>query len=197
MPTTSREGSQTSRRSRADEPGICYRTSRQTGNRAHPWYGPGLAGSTDRIVTDDMDDDSAHQFAHRLDSLIRSSGKSAPQIAAEIRARAEGDISLSDSYFWQLRTGKKDPRLAVVRNIADYFDVPASYFLDEVVDDTDEAVTKQRASAGEKQVRNIAARARGLKLGTLQRITEIVEDARILDGLNGISDKHAKDANIS
>lgn len=144
-----------------------------------------------------MDDDSAHQFAHRLNRLIRSTGKSAPQIAAEIRARAEGDISLSDSYFWQLRTGKQDPRLAMVRAIADYFGVPASYFLDEVVGDTDEAVTRQPISAGEKQVRNIAARARGLKPGTLQRITEIVEDARILDGLDRISGNHGEDANTS
>ena len=104
---------------------------------------------------------------------------------------------MSDSYFWQLRTGKKDPRLAVVRVIAGYFGVPASYFLDDVVDNADTILTRQRSSASEKQVRNITARARGLKLGTLQRIAEIVEDARILDGLDGISTPRADNAHNS
>jgi transcriptional regulator with XRE-family HTH domain len=143
-----------------------------------------------------MDDNSTDRFTQRLDSLIRSSGKSAPQIAAEIRARAEGNVSLSDSYFWQLRTGKQDPRLAVVRAIADYFGVPASYFVDDVVEETDSVVARQRTSVGEKQVRKIAARARGLNLGTLQRIAEIVEDARILDGLDGLSGARAEDSNM-
>lgn len=144
-----------------------------------------------------MDGNSTDRFTQRLDSLIRSTGKSAPQIAAEIRARVEGNVSLSDSYFWQLRTGKKDPRLAVVRTIADYFGVPASYFLDDIAEERDAAVARQRASAGEKQVCKIAARARGLNLGTLQRIAEIVEDARILDGLDGISSTRTEDSNTS
>lgn len=144
-----------------------------------------------------MDDNSTDRFTQRLDSLIRSSGKSAPQIAAEIRARTEGKVSLSDSYFWQIRTGKKDPRLAMVRAIADYFGVPASYFLDDVVEGTDSAVARQRTYVGEKQVRKIAARARGLNLGTLQRIAEIVEDARILDGLDGLSGTRTEDSSMS
>jgi transcriptional regulator with XRE-family HTH domain len=137
-----------------------------------------------------MDNTSGSRFAQRLENLIRSTGKSAPQIAGEIRARSGGDASLSDSYFWQLRTGKKDPRLGVVRAIADYFGVAPSYFMDDAVEETDVALAKQRITAGERHVRNIAARARGLKLGTLQRIAEIVEDARILDGLDTMSGVH-------
>jgi transcriptional regulator with XRE-family HTH domain len=139
-----------------------------------------------------MEEPSNNEFADKLNRLIDASGKSAPQIAAEIRAAGEGKASLSDSYFWQLRTGKKDPRLGVVRLIADYFGVHASYFLDDHGDPA-EILPKLRATAGDEQVRGIATRAKGLKKGTLHRIAQIVEDARVLDGLDGLSDNHLGD----
>jgi transcriptional regulator with XRE-family HTH domain len=65
----------------------------------------------------------------------RSDGKrefSNEQVAAEIR-RTSG-VTISQSYIWQLRKGKKDnPTLKHLQALADFFGVPASYFFDSEV----------------------------------------------------------------
>jgi len=53
-------------------------------------------------------------------------------VAAEI-ARSSG-VTISQSYIWQLRKGKKDnPTLKHLQALADFFGVPAAYFFDSEV----------------------------------------------------------------
>jgi transcriptional regulator with XRE-family HTH domain len=57
------------------------------------------------------------------------------EVAALINARAteRGDkISISNVYIWQLRTGRRqNPTLEALRALAEFFDVPAAYFVDD------------------------------------------------------------------
>jgi transcriptional regulator with XRE-family HTH domain len=54
------------------------------------------------------------------------------QVAAEIGSTS--GVSISQSYIWQLRKGKKDnPTLKHLQALADFFGVPAAYFFDDEV----------------------------------------------------------------
>lgn len=106
-----------------------------------------------------------HLFATRL----RADGKehSNEQVAAAIRD--SGVVkTLSQSYIWQLRKGTKDnPTYRHLKGLADFFDVPVSYFFDdEVTDRIDEklaAMQEERrrivdlADSGEAQVMALRA----------------------------------------
>lgn len=53
-------------------------------------------------------------------------------VATEI-GRASG-VAISQSYIWQLRKGKKDnPTLKHLQALADFFGIPAAYFVDSEV----------------------------------------------------------------
>jgi transcriptional regulator with XRE-family HTH domain len=70
-------------------------------------------------------------------------------VAREI-ARISG-VSISQSYIWQLRKGRKDnPTLRHLQALAEFFGVPAAYFLD---DEVTERVNNQLTALTEEQAR--------------------------------------------
>lgn len=76
----------------------------------------------------------AEALSFLVDSCRRGDGKpySDRDIAQSLKAAGVPDSSYS--YVWMLRTGKQtDPRASVVLGLAQFFDVPAGFFLDPAV----------------------------------------------------------------
>lgn len=132
-------------------------------------------------------------FAEKLDRLFRTvhpAGRgpySYNDVAAGIRAR--GPVSISPQYLWLLRRGERDnPTIQHLEAIADFFGVPAAYFLDDakaaVVDQELETVIALRDSS----VRQVALRAAGLSPRSLDAIQEMIEQVRRLEGLGKAED---------
>ncbi|TLS43710.1 helix-turn-helix domain-containing protein [Streptomyces montanus] len=70
------------------------------------------------------------------------------QVAAAIR---DTGISISQSYIWQLRKGKKtNPTLRHMQALARFFGVPAAYFVD---DEATDRVTQQLELLAAEQAR--------------------------------------------
>ena|SRR5437764_7639340 len=86
-----------------------------------------------------MSDEGAVSFGEALSFLyenrLRDDGK--PYSDRDIsNALRKSGVDASYSYLWMLRSGKKDhPRTNVVVGLAQFFRVPAGYFLDRAVYD--------------------------------------------------------------
>jgi transcriptional regulator with XRE-family HTH domain len=127
-------------------------------------------------------------FAARLDFLIRTvrpAGRdeySYEELAAEI-ARQVG-LSISGSYIWQLRTGKKDnPTKRHIEALAGFFGVPAAYFFDDGEAERIDAELKLVAAMRDSSVRSVALRSAGLSKASLDVISAMIEQTRRLEGL--------------
>jgi transcriptional regulator with XRE-family HTH domain len=104
------------------------------------------------------------------------------QVATAIEE--SGGPTISATYLWQLRTGKRDnPTLRHLEALSGFFGVPPSYFFDEDtaarVDDQLELLVALR----DDHVRQVAVLANGLSAETLETITTMLERARQLEGL--------------
>ncbi|AGM05515.1 hypothetical protein AORI_2929 [Amycolatopsis keratiniphila] len=72
-----------------------------------------------------------HLFAH----VTRRNGTEFTYEEVASAITAEG-VTISQSYVWQLRKGKKDnPTLKHLQGLADFFGVPVTYFFNEDVSD--------------------------------------------------------------
>lgn len=112
-------------------------------------------------------DDRSHRptLADRLNHLFavvrpagRARGYSNPEVAREVSAR--GDVQISPQYLWALRNGSRDnPTLKQLEALAEFFGVPAAYFLsDERAADIDEQLSVL-AAARDADVREIMQRS--------------------------------------
>lgn len=105
------------------------------------------------------------------------------QVAKAIEER--GGPTISASYLWQLRKGLRDnPTKKHLEALADFFGVPPAYFFDETAAERIDAELDLLASMREADVRNVALRASGLSTQTLRAITDMIERARQLEGLD-------------
>lgn len=105
------------------------------------------------------------------------------QVAKAIEER--GGPTISASYLWQLRKGLRDnPTKKHLEALADFFGVPPAYFFDETAADRIDAELDLLASMRDADVRNVALRASGLSTQTLRAITDMIERARQLEGLD-------------
>lgn len=122
-------------------------------------------------------------IAHRLERLFAQTAgpQGRPVTLQEIVDRMEqrGISTMSLSYLQQLRTGQaQNPRLQHLRALADAFDVPLSYFLD------DEESTPTAEDDLTPQERTIALRVHGLSdsaLASIQSIVELARKSELLD----------------
>jgi transcriptional regulator with XRE-family HTH domain len=72
----------------------------------------------------------AFSIAEKLDRLFSQAEPSYMAVAEAIRAQQ--GVSISHTYIWQLRTGRRDnPTVAHLTALATYFGVPVAYFLDD------------------------------------------------------------------
>lgn len=100
--------------------------------------------------------------AEKLDHLLQAHGTpSLEKVAQAILER--GGPTVSASYLWLLRTGKKDnPTLKHVTALATYFGVPPAYFFDDALTEQDEADPELVVALRGPGIRALAVRAAGL-----------------------------------
>jgi transcriptional regulator with XRE-family HTH domain len=130
--------------------------------------------------------EAAPSLAERLDRLFRTvhpGGRGEytyEEVAAAIRDQG---TMISHTYVWQLRKGIRDnPTKRHLEGLAQFFGVPASYFLDEDTSEVDAQLELLTALRG-SQVRTMALRAADLSPQGLAAIQAMVEHARSLEGL--------------
>lgn len=102
------------------------------------------------------------------------------QVAAAISAKGE---SISQSYIWQLRKGKKDnPTYKHLQALAQFFGVPAAYFFDDAVTDRVDAQLEQIKAqqarldqiASDNQAQLMAMRAGELSPQRRQQVMDLL-----------------------
>lgn len=103
---------------------------------------------------------------------------------------ASGGPTISATYLWQLRYGKRDnPTMQHLEALSAFFGVPAMYFFD---DETTERVNAQLelvAALRDAQVRGLLLRTSGLSPQGLAALTDMADHVRRLEGLPDEADE--------
>jgi transcriptional regulator with XRE-family HTH domain len=103
------------------------------------------------------------------------------EVASAIR-EAGGEIS--STYIWQLRKGLKDnPTLKHLEALAQFFGVPAAYFVDDATAVKVSGELETLALLKDVAARRIGLRAVGLSERSQQTVAEMLERVRELEGL--------------
>lgn len=136
-----------------------------------------------------MSDTTRDTLAGKLEYLfetVRPRGRDSytnEEVASEIARR--GGPTISASYIWSLRTGKKDnPTKRHLEALAGFFGVSPSYFFSSEDSERIEAELGLLTAMRDADVRAVALRSSGLSTETLQTIRGFVERARALEGLS-------------
>lgn len=131
-------------------------------------------------------------LADRLDRLFRTvhpkdRGPFTPaEVAGEIN-KAAGERVISSTYVWQLRTGRRDnPTQKHLSALAAFFGVSPMYFFDEAETGRDAVGPDLVAALKDDDVREMALRAAGLSDRSLRAIRDMIESARVVEGLPSV-----------
>ena len=128
-------------------------------------------------------------LAQRLDHLFRTvhpkdRGPYTPAEVADAINAAAGERVVSGTYLWLLRTGQRDnPTMKHLIAIARFFAVPPTYFFPDDSLDENAVPAELAAALGDAQVREMALRAAGLSDRSLKAITDMIKNARSVEGL--------------
>lgn len=115
----------------------------------------------------------------------RSRGPYSNQEAARSIQENQG-LSLSGTYLWMLRNGRRDnPSMQVVAGIAAFFGVPVGYFFDEEVTRRVDAQLELLSTMADAGVRTLATRAADLSPRGLVAIRDMIEHWRSAEGVSG------------
>ncbi|GGW82104.1 hypothetical protein GCM10010503_69240 [Streptomyces lucensis JCM 4490] len=125
----------------------------------------------------------AERLNHLFATVRRDDGleHSNEQVAAAI---ARAGVTISQSYIWQLRKGKKgNPTIKHLQALADFFGVPVSYFLDDDVacrvNGQLEAIRAEQArlaeALGRGEVRVMAMRAGELSPERRKQVMDLLD----------------------
>jgi len=118
-------------------------------------------------------------IAAKLDRLfqqVRPSGQGEASYMAVAEAiRADQGISISHTYIWQLRTGRRtNPTVQHLTALAKYFGVPVAYFLDDAEAERINDQLELLQTLRDAQVTEIALRAADVSERSREAIGEIV-----------------------
>lgn len=138
-----------------------------------------------------MEDDQSPTFAQLLDHLFRTVHPPSrgpytyAEVAEGIREAATGEgRGVTASAIQQLRTGaKRNPTRHTIKALADFFGVPAGYFVDSAAAERTKAEIGLLAAMRDQDVRKVALRANGLSVDSLKMLSTVIEQARKLEGL--------------
>jgi transcriptional regulator with XRE-family HTH domain len=126
-------------------------------------------------------------FAEKLNRLfatIHPRGRGEYTLEEVSNELAQRGVSISHTYIWQLRTGRRtNPSLQVIDALAEFFGVPPSYFFDEAAARRIDAQLEVVAALSDTAVRQLALRAADLSPASLQSLADLVERLRQLEGL--------------
>ncbi|TJZ44218.1 hypothetical protein FCH28_31455 [Streptomyces piniterrae] len=118
------------------------------------------------------------------------------KLAREIGETTGGAIS--GTYLWELATGRKrNVTLEQLDVLAQFFDVPSEYFLNDDVAERVNSQLKLLGALRDTRVRNLALRAEGLSPQTLDVLLTMVDEARRLHHLPAPADVDDGDTNRS
>ncbi|MFE5536916.1 helix-turn-helix domain-containing protein [Streptomyces sp. NPDC056519] len=138
-----------------------------------------------------VEDDRPPTFAQLLDHLFRevhppSRGPyTYAEVAEGIRRASTGEgRGVTASAVQQLRTGtKRNPTRHTIKALADFFGVPAGYFVDRAAAERTRAEIDLLSALRDGDVRKVALRASGLSSDSLKMVSTVIEHARKLEGL--------------
>ncbi|MEU0843946.1 helix-turn-helix domain-containing protein [Streptomyces sp. NPDC005962] len=122
---------------------------------------------------------------NRLFEIVHPADRG-PFSNAEVAARLQeaGGETVSGTYLWQLRNGKRDnPTKRHLEALATFFGVPVSYFFDDGAAaqvDQELATIRNMRDAG---VERVALRAVGLSGKSMEAVVAMIERVRELEGL--------------
>ncbi|OBK58456.1 XRE family transcriptional regulator [Mycobacterium colombiense] len=128
------------------------------------------------------------ELASRLSKLfevMRKAGTAPLSNAAAAAAiTKKTGVSISPAYLWQLRSGvKRNPTVAHLRAIADFFGVPASYLIDRDPDQKIDAQLTLMQALRDVGVRDLAVRTSGLTPQAITSLAAMVDEVRKLQDL--------------
>jgi transcriptional regulator with XRE-family HTH domain len=117
-------------------------------------------------------------LADKIDRLFASIRANGREYTYEEVARGCGELSggtFSKTYLWQLRTGQRDnPTKRHLEALAAFFQVPVSYFFDEVLAERIDAQLGIASAMKDAQIRDIALRAMQLDDAGRRSLAQIV-----------------------
>nr|WP_205862700.1 helix-turn-helix domain-containing protein [Planosporangium thailandense] len=89
--------------------------------------------------------------------------------------REQQGISISHTYIWQLRTGRRDnPTIQHLTALATFFGVPVAYFLDDVESRRIDGQLELLGTLRDAKVTEIALRAADISPSTRETVAEII-----------------------
>jgi transcriptional regulator with XRE-family HTH domain len=128
-------------------------------------------------------------LADKLDHLFHQvhPGHRGPYSNDEVAAaisNGDPENSISGTYIWQLRKGKRtNPRFKHLEMLANFFGVPLAYFFDEHEAARINQELELLAAMRDGGVRQIAMRMHGLSPESLRPLADLIEQLRRLQGL--------------
>lgn len=133
----------------------------------------------------------AEKLDHLFATVHPAKGEYTHQQVA-VAIEAAGGATISATYVWQLRNGKRDnPTMRHLEALSAFFGVPPTYFFD------DEAAAsidvELLTSLRDASVRQLALRASGRSKDSVGAIVDMVDRLRVLEGLSSTSAKSTSD----
>jgi transcriptional regulator with XRE-family HTH domain len=121
----------------------------------------------------------AFSIAAKLDRLFRQvhppGQPECSYMAVADAIRAGQGITISHTYIWQLRTGRRNnPTVAHLTALAQFFGVPVAYFLDDAVAAKIDDQLELLGTLRDAQVTEIALRTADVSASSREAIGEIV-----------------------
>jgi ESX-1-secreted protein regulator len=127
----------------------------------------------------DGEQSSRFSIAEKLDRLfqrVRPAGQGEYSHSAVAEAiREQQGISISHTYIWQLRTGRRDnPTIQHLTALATFFGVPVAYFLDDEETRKIDSELELLAALRDTGVTEIALRAADLSPSSRETISNMI-----------------------
>ncbi|MET0233297.1 MAG: helix-turn-helix domain-containing protein [Kibdelosporangium sp.] len=127
----------------------------------------------------DGEQNARFSIAEKLDRLfqrVRPAGQGEYSHSAVAEAiREQQGISISHTYIWQLRTGRRDnPTIQHLTALATFFGVPVAYFLDDEETKKIDSELELLAALRDTGVTEIALRAADLSPGSRETISNMI-----------------------
>jgi transcriptional regulator with XRE-family HTH domain len=126
-------------------------------------------------------------LASRLDLLFRTvhpagHGPYTPAEAAAAMNASEGAETISATYLWQLKTGRRDnPTYKHLIALARFFGVSPTFFFPDSETGRGDVPAEVKLALQDDSIRQIALRAAGLSERSLAVIADMVSNARTLE----------------
>ena len=130
----------------------------------------------------------AFSIAGRLDRLFKQLRPEPSYMAVAEAVRSEQGVSISHTYIWQLRTGRRNnPTIQHLTALATYFGVPVAYFIDDDHTTRIDAQLDLLRTIRDAGVTELALRAADVSPRGRDTINELIQ--RVWESEKGLRDR--------